>query len=87
MSQTTANDGKKLIHTKCPCCSETAQVYVDLEGYKKWKSGELVQNAFPEASPTFREFLITGMCSACQVQIFGDPAEDREDPGEDWCEE
>ena len=76
MSQTTTTTGeKKLIQTECPICLETDQMSVDKECYEKWKGGELVQNAFPGTSAEFRETLITGMCMACQDQIFGDPSD------------
>lgn len=57
----------------CPLCNR--KVSKDLNITKnqvfRWlNNGELVQNVFPDLSPDDREFLMTGMCSNCQPEIF-----------------
>lgn len=56
---------------ECPFCGAVHSVMVDDEQYLDWKSGELIQNAMPELSPTEREQLISGLCPSCQKEIFG----------------
>jgi len=53
------------IDTECPFCHEHHRVSVMKEEYDKWKSGELIQRAFPTMRPETRELLITGICSSC----------------------
>lgn len=53
------------IDTVCPFCHEHHKVSVLKEEYDKWKSGMLVQRAFPTMAPETRELLITGICSNC----------------------
>lgn len=56
----------------CPFCGADHAVEVDFEQWEAWQSGELIQNAMPELTPTEREQLISGMCTKCQAKIFGD---------------
>ena len=55
----------------CPMCGKEHSVVVDFYGYCAWQSGELIQNALPELSPTEREQLISNLCPECQEKIFG----------------
>ena len=53
---------------QCPNCHKfyTPELLQDprnADAYAAWKNGALVQVAFPNATPTQREQLITGMCS------------------------
>ena len=41
------------------------------EQIRRFERGELVQNVFPNLTPTEHEFLITGMSEAEQKEIFG----------------
>jgi hypothetical protein len=36
-------------------------ICLDMEDYQAWKSGKLIQNAFPYLSADEREFLMTGI--------------------------
>jgi len=64
---------KEILKT-CPICSTVGKLIVDEDGWRSYEQGALVQRAFPTLSPEDREFLITGMCSPCQDDIFGDPS-------------
>lgn len=56
----------------CPFCNSDYEVKIANEdGYFKWVTGELIQNALPELSATDRESLISGLCPDCQKKIFG----------------
>ena len=56
----------------CPLCGKENEIEVGIGQYFKWKDGLLVQDAFPDLSPEEREILISGVCSSCQDDIFGD---------------
>jgi hypothetical protein len=59
------------ITIQCPFCGEYHEVDVNETAYDNWQSGELIQNAMPDLTPTEREQLISHLCPACQVKIFG----------------
>jgi hypothetical protein len=46
-------------------------VELDTDKLKRWQTGELVQNVWPEKSPDEREMLITGIHPDCWGQFFG----------------
>ncbi len=52
-----------IIKKTCPACNKETSTSVSKAGYEKWQSGKLIQDCFPELSPTVRERLITGICS------------------------
>lgn len=41
------------------------------EQIQRYEQGAFVQDAFPNLTPTEREFIITGMSAAEQKEIFG----------------
>lgn len=59
------------LETICPICKKKhTMTIVDkddsfIKNYNKWKDGALVQDAFPNFTPSQREFLITGICDKC----------------------
>lgn len=59
------------ITIQCPFCGEYHEVDVNETAYNNWRSGELIQNAMPDLTPTQREQLISGLCIKCQEKIFG----------------
>lgn len=59
------------IQVDCIMCGDTTLIEVPEEGYKRWKSGELIQNALPELYADERELLISGICGKCYDKIFG----------------
>ena len=56
---------------KCPMCGKTHSVEVDFDEFCAWQSGELIQVAMPNLTPTEREQLISDLCPECQEKIFG----------------
>jgi len=61
---------KIILKGKC-FCGNGWEVRVSEEGYDKWRFGEVIQKALPDATPEERECLISGMCPKCQSEIFG----------------
>lgn len=60
-----------MIINQCPWCGKDYEIKVPYDGYMKWRSGVLIQNAFPTLTPTERECMITGYCADCQEKLFG----------------
>ena len=58
------------INFKCQLCGKELSVIVDLEDVKRWKDGELIQNALPYLSVDERELFQTSFCSECYDEIF-----------------
>ena len=56
-----------------PCirCHETSAITVDADGYRRWRSGRLIQEAFPDMSADNWELLISGTHEACWDAMFG----------------
>ena len=59
------------ITLQCPFCGDYHKVSMNETTYYNWCSGELIQNAMPDMTPTEREQLISGLCPNCQEKIFG----------------
>ena len=59
----------------CVQCHGKTTFKLPADGYLRWKSGELVQNALPKLSADDRELLISGMCGECFDLIFAGDAE------------
>lgn len=55
----------------CPICNKTHSVEVDIIDFFDWIDGTPAQVAFSSLSATEREQLISGICPACQNDIFG----------------
>ena len=72
------------INRVCPFCGCSTVLNVSKIGFDKWTNGELVQKAFPTMSATDREILISGICSECQIGVFG--LDDEEEEDIDACE-
>jgi len=60
----------------CRCCGHDYDVVVDVDGYDRWRGGELIQNALPELSTEDREMLISGTCDVCWNMLI--PEDDEE---------
>ena len=58
------------IATHCPICGRTLFVTVDVLDWDDYCQGELAQDAFPYLPATEREMLISGICPACQEDVF-----------------
>ena len=58
---------------RCPVClhcEEQSIVEIDVEGYHKWRSGMLLQDAFPGMDLYKREMLLTGTHPKCWEEMF-----------------
>jgi hypothetical protein len=49
----------------CNHCGKTEILGVDAAAYTAWRSGQLIQDAFPDLTPEVREQIMTGYHSAC----------------------
>ena len=53
----------------CPICKKHHSIVVDkdeyIKGSKLYKSGLKIQDAFPNFTPSQREFFMTGICDSC----------------------
>ena len=63
----------------CWRCSQVYEIVIPIDGYDKWQTGELIQDALPELSAGERELLISGTCDACWDELFGDAEDVEED--------
>lgn len=58
------------VTVKCSCGKEF-KLPITIDRYFEWKrSGEFVQNAFPELTASQRELLISGICEKCWRELF-----------------
>ena len=60
------------VNVTCPICGHIHTVWCAREGFFRWQSGALVQDALPELSATEREQLLSGFCPECQARFFGE---------------
>lgn len=65
-----------LVTARCEC-GETRTYNLPLERFKRWRSGELIQNVLGRFVPTEDdlEMLITGTCPKCWDALFGEDEE------------
>lgn len=63
------NDNKTFIIT-CTHCHEEYPVKVNRDGYFKWRSGVMIQDALPELNADERELMVSRTCSGCWDRIF-----------------
>lgn len=54
----------------CICCGTKKVYHLRLDRVLAWRSGMLIQDAFPELSAEDREFLISGLCPKCWNNLF-----------------
>ena len=60
-----------LVKTKpCLACKEYEVWSLDRDAVMRWQGGELIQNCFPDMSPSDRELLISGTHAACWDKLF-----------------
>lgn len=59
----------KVIAT-CMNCHVKYELELKEEDYIKWRSGTLIQNAFPYLSDDDRELLISEICGKCFDKLF-----------------
>lgn len=59
-----------VLRRECPLCGKITSVVVSDEGLAKYfYEHALVQEAFPELSPSEREVILNGICFECQERI------------------
>ena len=65
-----------IIHRQCPMCGKGQTKEVDMDAYNVWRSGTLIQKAFPNLPVVEREFIMTGYCEKCQAIVFAPPPDE-----------
>lgn len=65
-----SDDDIVILETICPFCKKPHRITVNYseyaKGVTKYKDyGALIQDAFPNFTPSQREFLMTGICDSC----------------------
>jgi hypothetical protein len=55
---------------KCPVCDTSSELLLDEEKLIRWHYGELLQDVFPELTPSTRELILTGTHDDCWDQLF-----------------
>lgn len=69
-------DGTLTASGFCPVTNkEWTLTGLDKDAYDSWRSGELIQNAFPNLDSDQRELLVTGYTQEGWTQTFGDEEE------------
>jgi hypothetical protein len=73
-----------MIICSCPICGKEYGIYVNGEDDFNWSfKGVLTQDAFPYLSASERESLISGICSECWDDMFGEEEEEEENNWDD----
>ena len=62
------------IKRRSPLTGKVSTMEIDVTAAQiaAWEAGELAQNAFPYASPSEREFIVTGFTDLEEVRIVDD---------------
>lgn len=55
------------------CRKDSSLDGVDIAAFERWQNGELIQHAFPDKSPAWRERLMNGTHEECFDAAFADP--------------
>lgn len=63
---------------RCVHCGGHSYVDVDLNEFAAWRNGALIQDVWPEATPEWRETMISGTHAECWESMFGDDDEQEE---------
>lgn len=73
-------DSKIRIISKCDLNSLVHEITIEgrdfdavKEGVRKWRAGELIQNALPMLNEDEREFVLTGISPEMWDDMFGEP--------------
>lgn len=63
--------GTVLVESKpCVVCGQVEEVEVDVDGYRRWQNGELIQDALRALPMDKRELLLSGTHSACWDRLW-----------------
>ena len=61
------------LNITCRTCGTPYAIVVPTDAYEAWQNRTmLIQDAFPDLSPSEREMLITASCGPCFDEIFAD---------------
>lgn len=71
-----AESAKYFVTHPCIKCGKREEILIDRTKYNRWQSGEHIQNVWPEATPEWRELLITGIHAECWKEMFGGEEEE-----------
>lgn len=55
----------------CANCNTEHEISVDLDDWKAWRDGALIQNVMPYLTDEQRELLVSQTCGACFNEMFG----------------
>lgn len=69
---------KLLLILTCPLCHSKAEVEVSGHQLALLRSGELIQNVFPDMDASTRERIKTGICPKCWDKIMQEEEYDEE---------
>jgi len=61
---------------KCIGCGLSSTVPADAADLFRWAEGALAQDVWPDATPEWRETLISGTHAECWSNLFGDDDEE-----------
>jgi hypothetical protein len=70
----------KIITEPCMVCGKSSEMEVDTRGFVRWRSGWLIQDAFPDMPAELREQLKLGTHPACFESMFADVEDGDESP-------
>lgn len=54
----------------CRICKKGIELSVDVDGFRQWIRGALIQNALPDNTSDERELLVSGTCGTCFTRMF-----------------
>ncbi len=57
---------------QCKFCKQLKQISVDVDGFRRWLRGDLIQVALPNSSADDRELLQSGTCGPCYDKLFAE---------------
>jgi len=60
------------LEVSCMVCNAKQDLEVNEHDFHSWQSGTKIQNAMPYLSADERELLISGTCSKCFDEMFGE---------------
>lgn len=63
------------IGNTCWVCGKTTKTTVDVDGFRRWQDGELIQDVWPHTTAGWREQLISGIHSDCFDSLAWDEEE------------
>lgn len=70
---TLQQDGTLTITGRCPISNKEWRLEgLEVDAYNRWRSGELIQDAFPRLAKDQRELLISGVTPEAWEQTFGE---------------